>query len=194
MSLKRTIIFVIILVLLAGFLYKLKWQEGKQRVERIFIIDPQEVEEIRLARKGWTIILEKQGNEWKVIPAKKTGSVNPLHDGTIIRSLLSVFDYGIIDIIDENPRDLAEFGLDNPEFEFRIKTKGNPSFKTLLIGNDNPIQNSCYAKVEVSPRILLLGILYKTDLDSIFDRLQANTNAKSKLAGHRPSDKKNRIR
>lgn len=180
MSFKRTLIFAIILVLLAGFLYKLRWQERGQKVERIFLFNPQEVEEIRLVRRGQKIILEKQGKEWKVVPSIKTGKARTLYDERIIPKLLSVFDYGILDVIHESPENLADFGLDRPEFEFGIRIKGNPSFKTLLIGSDNPTQSSCYAKVETLPRVLLVGILYKTDLDSFFDRLQISAGGKSK--------------
>jgi len=180
MSFKKTLIFAIVFVLLAGFLYKIKWRDGEQRVERIFFFNPQEVEEIRLAKRGQTIILEKQSEGWKVKSSTKTGAIKPLHDVRIIHNLLSVFDYGIIDVIHENPKNLADFGLGNPEFELSIKVRGNPSFKTLLIGSDNPTQSSCYAKVETLPRVLLLGILYKTDLDSIFDRLQIRSNDRSK--------------
>ena len=176
MSFKRTLIFAIILVLLAGFLYKLKWQERGQKVERIFLFNPQEVEEIRLARRGQTIILEKQGKEWKVMPSIRTGMAKTLHDERMIHKLLSVFDYGILDVIHDHPATLTDFGLDNPEFALSIKTKGDPDFKTLLIGSDNPSQTSCYAKVKTLPRVLLLGILYKTDLDSIFDRLHVNAD------------------
>jgi hypothetical protein len=110
----------------------------------------------------------------------KIGSARPIADKKIVHSLLSVFDYGILDVIHDNPENLAEFGLDNPEFQFSIKVKGDP-LKTLLIGSDNPTQNSCYAKVETLPRVLLLGILYKTDLDSIFDRLYSHAEGQSKM-------------
>ena len=180
MSFKKTLIFAIVFVLLAGFLYKLKWQERGQKVERIFTFNPQEVEEIRLVKGHQTITLKKEDKEWEVMSSIKAGADKPLDDERILRNLLAVFDYGIIDVIHENPKNLADFGLGNPEFELSIKVRGDPSFKTLLIGSDSPTQSSCYAKVETLPRVLLLGILYKTDLDSIFDRLQIRSNGRSK--------------
>jgi hypothetical protein len=180
MSFRNTFILAIIFVLLAGFLVKMKWQGIDQKVERIFVFNPQEVEEIRLVKRGQAIILEKQGKEWKVTPSIKTGKAKLLHDEKMIRNLLSIFDYGIIDVIHDHPTNLSDFGLDNPEFEFSIKVKGDP-LRTLLIGSDNPTQNSCYAKVETLPRVLLLGILYKTDLDSIFDRLYSHADGQSKM-------------
>ncbi|RPJ01368.1 MAG: DUF4340 domain-containing protein, partial [Deltaproteobacteria bacterium] len=143
MSLKKTVILAMILILVAGFLFKLKWQEGRQKVERVFIFDPREVEGIRLAKRSQRIILEKEGKEWKVRSSAQAAA-RSLHDERVIRNLFSIFDYGIIDVIHEHPKNLAEFGLDSPEFEFSIKVNGNP-FKTLLIGNNNPTQNSCYA-------------------------------------------------
>ncbi len=181
MSFKRTLIFAIILVLLAGFLYKLKWQERGPKAERIFTFNPKDVEEIKLSRGHQTITLKKQEKEWKVWTSAKTGSIKTIGDEKIISNLLSVFDYGILDVIDDHPKSLADFGLDHPEFELSIKMKGDSAFKTLLIGSDNPAQNSCYAKVETLPRVLLLGILYKTDIDSIFDRLHISADGRSNM-------------
>jgi Domain of unknown function (DUF4340) len=180
MSFKKTVILAIIFILVAGFLFQLKWRESKRKVERIFTFNPREVEEIRLVKGHQTITLKKEEKEWKGWTSTKTGSTKTIGDEKIIYNLLSVFDYGILEVIDDHPTTLADFGLDSPEFEFSIKTKGDSAFKTLLIGSDNPAQNSCYAKVETLPRVLLLGILYKTDLDSIFDRLHVNANGKSK--------------
>ena len=56
----------------------------------------------------------------------KTGSAKPIADEKIVHNLLSVFDYGILDVIHDHPTNLADFGLDNPEFEFSIKVKGDP--------------------------------------------------------------------
>ena len=50
MSFRNTFILAIIFVLLAGFLVKMKWQGIEQKVERIFVFNPQEVEEIRLTK------------------------------------------------------------------------------------------------------------------------------------------------
>jgi hypothetical protein len=180
MSFRNTFILAIIFVLLAGFLVKMKWQGIEQKVERIFVFNPQEVEEIRLTKDKQTIVLRKEEKEWKVSMLTKTGSARPIADKKIVHSLLSVFDYGILDVIHDHPTNLSDFGLDNPEFEVSIKVKGDP-LKTLLIGSDNPTQNSCYAKVETLPRVLLLGILYKTDLDSIFDRLYSHADGQSKM-------------
>ena len=180
MNLKRTLVLAIILILIGAYSYQLKWRERGQKIEKIFIFNPQEVEEIRLVKGGKTIILEKQGKEWNVMSSIRPVGTKPIRDERMIRNLLSVFDYGILEVIHDHPTNLADFGLDNPEYEFSIKLKGDPSFKTLLIGSDNPSQTSCYAKVELLPRVLLLGILYKTDLDSIFDRLQFNAYSESK--------------
>lgn len=179
MRFRTTAILAAIFVLLAGFLVIMKWQGTGQKVERIFAFNPQEVEEIRLTKDKQTVILRKEEKEWKVSMSTQTGSARPIADERIVHSLLSVFDYGILEVIQDHPSNLSDFGLDHPEFEVGIKVKGG-SLKTLLIGSDNPTQTSCYAKVETSPRVLLLGILYKTDLNSIFDRLYSHADGQSK--------------
>ncbi len=166
----KTLFLLIILVLLGVYLYELsEWRKSEHRIKRVFTFDLQKVEVIRLAKGGEPIILKKRDKEWEVSRSVESGTAIPLRDERIILNLLSVFDYGIIDIIDKNPANLADFGLDNPALEFGIKMKGDPSFKTLLIGNNNPTNNTCYAKVKTSPSVLLLGILYKVDLEAAFD-------------------------
>ncbi len=59
MSFRNTFILAIVFVLLAGFLVKMKWQGIEQKVERIFVFNPQEVEEIRLTKIRQTITLKK---------------------------------------------------------------------------------------------------------------------------------------
>ena len=167
MNLKRTLILVTILILSGVYIYGLGWRKGDQRVEKVFIFDPQEVEEIILAKGKHIITLKRQGKEWKVLGLIETPKF--LRDEKIIHNLLSVFNYGIIDVVDENPTNLADYGLNRPELVFSIKIIGDPSFKTLLIGNNNPTNNSCYAKVKNLPRVLLLGILYKIDLGATLD-------------------------
>ena len=96
-----------------------------------------------------------------------------------INDLLSIFDYGIVRLIDTNPPDYAQYGLDQPKIELGIKIKGNPKFRTLLIGSNNPNNTSCYARVEGQPEVLLIGISYKRELDrepSFFIKQMTNNN------------------
>jgi hypothetical protein len=178
MSLSRTLILGTILILLGGYVYELKWQNKESKVARIFIFDPLKVEEIRLVKAGHTITLRKKDREWGVL-GRVEGSGRPLEDGRIIRNLLSVFDYGIIDVIDNNPTNLVDYGLDKPRLEFGIKMEGDPSYRYLLIGDSSPVNNACYGKAKGLPEVYLLGILYKTDLEASFDLIRLNAYGKT---------------
>jgi hypothetical protein len=173
MSLKKTLILVVILILVGVYFFELRWQKAEHKVEKVFAFNPQEVDEIRLAKGKRTVTLKRQGKEWAVLGSIEGGLPKFLRDEKIIHNLLSVFSYGIIDVIviGEKPTNLADYGLDLPELVFSITTKGDPSFKTLLIGNNHPTNNSCYAKVKNVPRVLLLGILYKIELEASLDLL-----------------------
>ena len=61
--------------------------------------------------------------------------------------------------------ELSEYGLNQPEIEFKIKFEGDVPDRTLLIGGDSPSGSCSYGKLKDQSRILLLGIRYKMDLD-----------------------------
>jgi hypothetical protein len=59
MSLKKTLILVVILILVGIYFFELRWQKGEHRVEKVFAFNPQEVDEIRLAKGKRTVTLKK---------------------------------------------------------------------------------------------------------------------------------------
>ena len=53
----------------------------------------------------------------------------------------------IVRVIDENPANLADFGLATPRLDVEFKTEGKPAGH-LLIGEKTPTGASLYAKRE----------------------------------------------
>lgn len=69
---------------------------------------------------------------------------------------MNLADISITSFIEENPKDLAKYGLDNPYVKFEIVT--NDGSKTaILVGNADPLGNGCYAMVEGGDKVYNLG-------------------------------------
>ena len=171
MRINKIAILILILTLLGSFVYfyeirRAKRTKGIVKVEKIFNFDPEDVQEIVLTRKGQTILLNKEDNQWRI---KKPFEGPADNDRTL--DLLSVYDFGIVRVIDSTPSNYSEYGLDRSEIEFGIKIKGNPVFETLLIGGNNPPNTCCYAKVKGRPDVILIGIGYKRTITDYYRKI-----------------------
>ncbi|MGB5158813.1 DUF4340 domain-containing protein [Desulfobacterium sp. N47] len=161
---KINLILVLILVLLGAYAYlnensKLRSAPKAQKIEKIFDFDKDDIQEIMLRWQNQTIIFRKERGLWLI---KKPWDA-PADKGKI-KDLLSVFNYGIVRPIDDHPSDYSQYGLIQPEVELGIKGRGDPSFRVLEIGSNDPNHTGCYARVKGEARIILIGVAYKAEL------------------------------
>lgn len=160
-------ILALIFIILGSYVYFFEIEHEEKvnepaKIEKLLNFSPEKVQEIVLNKKGQRILLKKEDNQWKI-----KEPVESIARTDRVLSILSVFDYGIVREITTNPTpsELSDYGLDRPEIELEIKVKGEDSFQTLVIGGNSPSESCCYGKLKNQPRIVLLGIRYKMDLD-----------------------------
>ena len=162
----KVAVLIVILALLGGYtcfweIKKPKTGQEAGNAQKIFNINPNDAREIALRMKGLSLLLKKEGDQWRLERPYRIVISNKK-----IEDLLSMFDYGIVKVVDKNPSDYAQYGLVSPEIAFTVKVKGDAVLKTLLIGRNNPTNISCYARVKGRPEVLLVGMLYKRELNS----------------------------
>ncbi len=133
----------------------------KNDLKRMFHFKEADVEEIKLVRFKDAIVLKKEVKEWKIIEPLQSQADAP----DVYRYIKTFAQIVEIMVVDENTADLSLFGLDNPLLEVSLKLKGDSVPLNIQIGNDNPSNTCCYAKKKDSNKILLIGKLYKTDLN-----------------------------
>jgi hypothetical protein len=165
----KLIVLVVVLLLLGAYVFlwelgDIKKPQENPESEKIIYFNLEDVREIEivLTNKRETVAFIKKDTRWRV-----TKPLEASADPGRVEDLLSIFDYGYVEVIDEGPSDLSPYGLDNPEVRLTIAVseKGRLASYTLLFGSNNPTNNSCYCMVKDDPRILLVGVLYKQDLE-----------------------------
>lgn len=116
---------------------------------------------IRQHNNNENVVFKKTSSSWKMIEPHETDI-----DQQKIESLLSIFDYGYIDILENELSDMTTYGLDPPTVSVSIiYTKQGAQNKFVLkIGNDNPNETSCYGQTTNDKKLYLLGIIYKEQL------------------------------
>ncbi|MBW1900936.1 MAG: DUF4340 domain-containing protein [Deltaproteobacteria bacterium] len=164
MSQKKIGILIVIFLILGAYVYFYEIGKGDKKdrfPEKVKVLDinPEDVQEIIIKKEDQSVALRMVEGQWRI-----KSPVDASVENERISDLLSFFDYGIVRVIDSNPSDLKQYGLDQPRYEFWIKTKGDELFKTLLIGSDAPGNISCYGKVKGKPKVVLLGIRYRQEI------------------------------
>lgn len=140
-----------------------KKTEANLEVKKVFYFKPENVQEVVLKRKGQSILLRKENGQWRIKkPLEADGDNKKIYD------LLSVFDYGIVRVMETVSTDLSQYGLDRPTIEFRIKVKGQNAYQSLMIGGNNPDNSCVYARVKEQSGIFVLGIRYRIELSRDF--------------------------
>jgi len=173
---KNSVFLIVAFILLGGYVYffemEKKNESPDEEVEKIFYFDLNEVQGLKIRFQDESILIKKEKEKWLLkkpfVSLLKSKDVN---------DLISILNYGIVRVVNENPRDLSQWGLSQPEIElsFEVAEGFKPfSWKTLFIGKENPAMTSCYALVKGEVRVLMIGIIYKRELKRFFESIAKN--------------------
>ena len=65
-------------------------------------------------------------------------------------------------VVEENPGDLAQYGLDRPRIDVAFRVRGQKEFQRLLIGEKAPAGGDIYAKTPDQSRVFLISSFLDT--------------------------------
>ncbi|MCK4263544.1 MAG: DUF4340 domain-containing protein, partial [Candidatus Aminicenantes bacterium] len=167
MKFKTTIIlFVIFLVLMAYiFLFESKSKNDKHAKEKLVALSSESVQKIIYKKEDETLEFQKNAEgEWLIIKPLEANA-----DKYEVNRLAEEFaDLRIERVVDEEPAALEKYGIPKKEICLYLKDK-EPQVK-ILIGMENPLDNTFFAKRENETRVVLLSSSLKNLLEkSVFD-------------------------
>jgi hypothetical protein len=159
-GLTSTLILVVVLAGLGAYIYFVDSKrpaasaDGSSAVkEKVFTVEGDKVNELRVTSKGESSLLRKTESGWKLVepapfdadPPEVIGIANALGNVEIVR------------VVDENATNLDQFGLANPAVVVEYKAEGGASGK-LKLGNKNATQGEVYAlKNDDQKRVFLVS-------------------------------------
>src|SRR5688572_8706173 len=142
-----TLALVVVLAALGGYIYFVDSKrpastgiEGEPARTKVFTVEADKVNEIRLTYKGQTTLLQKAEAGWQMIEPTKLEADPPEAIGLAqaIANLESVRE------VVDNPSDLKQFGLAEPQIAVEFKAEGGAS-GSFKLGNKNATQGEIYA-------------------------------------------------
>lgn len=169
-GLRSTIALIVVLGGLGAYIYFVasKAEDTGVKRDRLFPgLSSDAVETLTIkSESGDTTTLTKTDNKWMMTAPVKARASDL--DASGITSGLSGLD--ITRVVDENPTDVKDYGLDAPTIEVTFTSKtGNPSGK-LLIGKKTTTGGSMYARKDGDKKVVLVGEFNETTFNkSTFD-------------------------
>jgi hypothetical protein len=154
-GLRSFLVLLVIAAALGGFLYYDTKREpaGDKKQEKVYPgVTADKIERVTVkSAAGDQTTVEKQGTAWQVTQPAPAGADEAELSG--ITSNLASLE--VQRVIDEQPADLKEYGLDPPRIEVGFKFAGKD--QKLLLGQKTPTGSDLYAKTPDKARVFLVS-------------------------------------
>jgi hypothetical protein len=126
-----------------------------------------QIESIEVRRADEVVRCHRVEGRWQVL--EPTGSAAP---SDLITSLIStVSELPDVEVVAEQPRDLAPFGLDVPAAQLTL-TPAAGAVITVRLGNRNPTGTAIYAQRSNRPDVFLIGVNARYYADLLFQSVR----------------------
>jgi uncharacterized protein YjhX (UPF0386 family) len=182
-GLRSTIALLVVLVGLTAYIYFVvskKPAGGTESTkERAFVsLDAEKIDEIKVkSESGDTTSLKKSAGVWQVT-APLMVKADEMQAGSIATNLSTL---EITRVVDENPTDLKEYGLDAPRVEIEFKASGDKTYgdiHRLVLGGKSATGGDLFARRDADKRVILVAGY----TDPIFNRSTFDLRDKTLLA------------
>ncbi len=172
MKFKTTIIlFAVFLVLLAFVLFfEFKGEGGKAEEEKLVVLSADDVQKVILKKEDETITFQKdEEGEWLI-----TEPLEAKADKYEVDRLADDFsDLRIERVVEEEPEDLEKYEIPQKEISLWFKDKDKPV--KILVGMQNPLDNTFFAKRDNETKVVLIPSHLKSLMEkSLFDFREKN--------------------
>ena len=163
-GLTSTLILVVVLAGLGAYIYFVDSKRpaggSSETAEKVFSVEADKINELRITYQGETSVLQKGDSGWKMIEPAAVDADPPEAIG--IATALTNID--IVRVVDENATNFEQFGLANPAITVSFKAEGGAG-GTLKLGNKNATQGEIYALKNDEKRVFLVSSFQETSFN-----------------------------
>ena len=171
MKFKGTARMVVVFLILGVYYFFVDLPGEKKKLKqkeiagKVLPFKNEDIKEFSLDKQDQTITLLQNSNKiWNLSqPLKAVGDIPAAE-----KFLTAIANLEKSRVVDSNPKNLSQYGLETPSFKVHLKFKGGKE-ETLLLGNDSPIGGSIYLKLESNPAILLAATSKPSFDRSVYD-------------------------
>jgi hypothetical protein len=177
-GLTSTVALAVVLIGLVGYIYfvdsKKPASDAPETKAKAFTLEADQIEEIQIKpASGVSSRAEKADGAWQLVEPEKTGA----DQGQLSNAASTIASLEINRVVDDNPSDLAQYGLNPPKVDVAFRVKGQKDLQHLLIGEKTATGGDLYAKRPDEKRVFLVA----SYLDSTFNRTPFDLRDKAVL-------------
>jgi hypothetical protein len=171
MQFRNTIIVVILLVLVTGYVYFFEAGKPAEETVKLYQIKPEDISKIDLRYPDQEIELVRQpDNKWLIVKPVNTDA-----DDTTVNNLArAIADCEVKKTVEEKPQSLDAFGLAKPDVVVTVTVKGKGTLPGIEVGKVTPVGFAAYMKTTDKPAVLLTSSAFppgmKKKIDDLRDR------------------------
>jgi hypothetical protein len=170
-GLKSTLALLVALIGLGAYIYFVSWKEDTDTAstqDKVFqSVEAADIQELKItSESGDVTTVRKDGTAWQIVePIQAPASETEVSSVTSALAALEV-----VRVIEENPSDLAEYGLATPRIEVEYKAANDKPAGKLLLGEKTPTGGNMYARRNDEKRVFLVAEYQNASLNkSTFD-------------------------
>jgi len=169
-GLRSTIALLVVLAGLGAYIYFVasKAEDSSTKQEKLFpSVASDNIEELTVKNDAGEITtVKKADGKWTMTAPFQTRASDM--DASGIVNAIAGLD--VTRVVDENPTDVKEYGLDAPAVEVAFKSNGGKPSGKLLVGKKTATGGSIYARKDGDKRVVLIGEYNNTTFNkSTFD-------------------------
>ncbi|KPL19737.1 MAG: hypothetical protein AMJ92_02035 [candidate division Zixibacteria bacterium SM23_81] len=175
MRFKGTIIWTLVLMTLAAFVYIYEIKGGAKReqtaemAKKVLIFDKEDVQQLVLKRPEEIISFQRAQDGWQIIHPVRARA-----DESAIQGIIDNLERAQIErVVAETADNLSDFGLQSPQVTVELEYAGGLR-ESLRLGDRNPTRSFVYSQRDPEERIFLTQVALLTqaqkDLFDLRDR------------------------
>jgi len=177
-GLKSTIALLVVLIGLVAYIYfidsKKPASDAPEAKAKAFTVDADQIEEIHIKpASGDASRVQKANGTWQLVEPEKAEA----DQGQVSNAATSLATLEINRVVDENPSDLSQYGLNPPKAEITFRAKGQKDTRQLLLGEKTATGSDLYAKTPDQKRVFLISAY----LENTFERTPFDLRDKAAL-------------
>lgn len=167
MKIRTTLIYlaVFLVLLVAVLFFESRSKKSEETEGKLVDLNSEDVQTIVFKKDQETLTFQKdEKGEWMI-----TTPLEAKADNSEVNKLAEDFAQLRAErVVEEQPTDLSKYGF--PGKEIHLSLRGNAQPVTILIGMENPLDQTFFAKREDESRVVLVSSQIKSLLEkSIFD-------------------------
>jgi uncharacterized protein DUF4340 len=177
-GLKSTIALLVVLIGLVAYIYfvdaKKPASGAAETKAKAFTVDADQIEDIQIKpASGDASRVQKTNGTWQLVEPEKTDA----DQGQVSNAATSLATLEINRVVDDNPSDLSQYGLNPPKADIAFRVKGQKDERHLLLGEKTATGGDMYAKTPDQKRVFLIAAY----LENTFERTPFDLRDKAAL-------------